>query len=563
MNENGIPPTPNDSDNSIREDIAVPSNSPPISSFATTPIEIAKSVTSAIDLAEEDLKAKELREAAVQKGMVDKEAKEEVQDTTYQEPQKQITLDMEVISTLNEAMKQTAATVWSLRETAESFKEVFDKIPRLDYTKGKESRYWLSNLRAAIELLDKNDVFLNRVDDTETDWRQSVEVDGVKLKISRDVIADSTSADRAQRLVGDNAISKIVNKLNLGTRVTIPLWHTGIWVTLQSASDLEHMALEDRIANEKITLGMITGGVIFSNSSVYLTNHVLNHIFDHIIECSLKDWTIESLRNIIRMTDIPSMVWGMACTMYPGGYQLHQPCIAAHGQCQYVHESLVNVGRMHLVDNRAVTPTMAKHMYRSLNHKVTEEDVMKYQQDIPCATNRTVTLKDSLKMVMRVPSISTYVTSGSTWIQGIVEIIDVQFKSKLTEKERDDMITRRASVSSMRQCAHWIEQFVETPDNPESGQTVISDTETIESLLVNINNSSEIREIYFNEVSKFIDDSTFALIGIPRYDCPQCHKPMAEEYKKHPRWLPMDAMKLFFTLLTQRTSQGQATGDRG
>ena len=65
----------------------------------------------------------------------------------------------------------------------------------------------------------------------ESDWAQHVEVDGVKLRAGKPGIAKSNSGNK---LIGQQAISRITALTSAGTIVKIPLWHSGIWVSIKA-----------------------------------------------------------------------------------------------------------------------------------------------------------------------------------------------------------------------------------------------------------------------------------------------------------------------------------------
>ena len=97
----------------------------------------------------------------------------------------------------------------------------------------------------------------------------------------------------------------------------------------------------------------------------------------------------------------------------------------------------------------------------------------------------------------------------------------------------------------MRQYAHWIESV-------EAGGSLIDDIESIEQIVDTMSSVDEIRVKYFNEVIKYIDDSTMALIAVPTYECPKCTEAQPAPIARFPHLLPIDVMSSFFTLLVQK-----------
>lgn len=431
----------------------------------------------------------------------------------------------------------------ALRETLKDFVELLANYPNLDTDKTEYDRDWRSNLFAGAAACPGEGAFISTANRETAAWRQFVEYDGNKLWASKPVFG---SSDSSQKLTGERALIKVVGALGLGTMVQVPLWHSGIWVSLKAPSAANLMILDRQLADEKGVLGRETNGLIYSNRAVYMNKLVLDFIADHVYETNIKDFNPndkEALYRLIRMTDIPSLVWGFVCTMYPKGYHLQQPCSTGPDRCTHISKLMINLGKIHWVDTTAVTPAMRKHMGNRVA-KYTEETILQYQSDREFT--EPLVLNDKAKIVFHTPSVQSYIESGYRWITEITGLIDRSFTTTLTDEERDQYLQNQSVLSTLRQYGHWIKSFHLEDD------LVIEDTETMEPIISEISLNDTMAERFFAGISKFIDNATMAIVAIPRTNCPACGEPMAEEDKKYPNLLAIDALNVFFTLLAQR-----------
>lgn len=115
------------------------------------------------------------------------------------------------------------------------------------------------------------------------------------------------------------------------------------------------------------------------------------------------------------------------------------------------------------------------------------------------------------------------------------------------EKSRDEYLIRQAKTTIMRQYAHFVKS-VTYMDNE------YTDRNDIEEIIGDISGNDGLRKVFQDEVKKFIDDSTVALIAIPTYKCPGCGKEQRAEKEGEflQGLIPLEVMSNFFTLVVQK-----------
>lgn len=428
--------------------------------------------------------------------------------------------------------------------------QLADRYPNgADIASGVAGEQWLQTVVEAQTMFNRGNALLGSLVRDGSLWKQQIQVGAETLSARRPSFGES--AENGEKLTGVQAMLKLQATLGLGAVVRIPLYHTGIWVVLKAPSEAALLELDRRIANEKILLGRVTNGLIFSNNSVYQNSYLMNFVLAHVYEASYKYTEINELKSIIKLTDLPTLLWGLICTIYPNGYPFKQPCITDPTKCQHVVEELLNIQKLSWTDDSALSEKQRRHMLRK-TAKFTLDEIKAYQDEHPFTKKGTLKLHERLTAELKVPTLEEYELSGFAWVDGIVKSQDQAFGGTIKGEERNQYIMEQAQVTALRQYAHWIEKLVL---HDEKGDKVIDDRKTLEESLSMLSSSEEVFTAFFNGAGKYIDSSTISLIAVPKYNCPACGEPMPDEEKKHPHLIPLDVSNIFFTLQGHRISK--------
>jgi hypothetical protein len=150
-----------------------------------------------------------------------------------------------------------------------------------------------------------------------------------------------------------------------------------------------------------------------------------------------------------------------------------------------------------------------------------------------------------------------HATYGLKWVTSIIREVEEKLIGETASddpdseyfKKKDELINEYIKVSILNQYRHYIESI-------EMGDNTIVDPDTIDQVLVPLSNDNTLRVKFLEEVSKFIEDTTIAVIGIPTYRCPKCNKEQNEPNmpQRFIDVIPLDVLNLFFGLISLRTS---------
>lgn len=375
-------------------------------------------------------------------------------------------------------------------------------------------------------------------------WRQGVPSEMGELHAARFNF-------RSNKSTGEQAIMRIAGALGLGNWYRVPLWHTGIWVTLRAPSESALIEFHDRFMGERVEAARNTYGRIFSNSRVMLTSHLLDLVFDHIVDSTLNTET--SLREIISVQDINLLAWAMATLVWPNGWQLKRSIIDKEELTRTIDQRL-NISRMLWTDTSLLTERQRAHMSRRSGEKMTLDQVNDYKSQFPNQGKRKINLSDlspnedaDLAMVLRVPSIADHINSGTRWIFDIIGAFDGVAQVHGGEQARNRYVASHMAATLMRQHEHWIDSIVD-------GELEITDRETIAGALNQLSSLDNLRERLNEEIKRYVDDATISLVGIPTGDGSEIKQPLP----RFPHLIPIDPVHTFFIQLVQKVTRIRA-----
>lgn len=386
------------------------------------------------------------------------------------------------------------------------------------------------------------------------DWTNSPEYNGKELSAFEPVIRDVTG----KKLSGDNAVTILKTKLGLGTKFSVPLWSSGIWVTLNTPSESDLLNLFIAIGNEKIEFGNSTAGTLFSNFGAVAHAQIAEFILDHLYATSCKGITADNLLEYVKISDFYTLVWGMTCAIYPNGFKYSTPCINNPEDCDYVATETIKPQFLLHVDKSKLTDKQLRHMSNRRPNSVDIEQVKNYQNTLEDNQSDFVTLttENDSKVTFEIkqPSVRDHLASGAMWVTSVVGLLE----GILTEPEANDdesliekrknFIRKHAILTKLREYSHYV-VGIEFFDNR------IEDRPTIDASLDSLSSDEKLTESLLKEVKKYISKTTMSIVGIPEYDCPKCstnQNPNPKE--RHPGIIPLDSLYYFFILTRRKVS---------
>lgn len=445
------------------------------------------------------------------------------------------------------AQRPGVETAFMPSMTVASTSDRIKELPKEELSNDPKSREWLGVVSSGIEFSTYSEGFVSAALDEGAQFVQ--EVDSPQGPLSAG--APKYRVKEGVKFSGEKARLRVRQSLNLGVIFNIPLWHSGFWIRLKAPSEGALLELYREITSDKVTLGRATYGLLFSNNTSYASRALLDFCIDHLYETSLDLKEDEDLRSHIKTLDLPVLFWGLACSIWPNGFQYMRSCISDPEKCQHVIKEKLDLKKLQFSNKAQLTQRQITHMTRRERGSMTLESVQRYSDEFIKGQLREVVINDSVKMKFQVPSALQHIESGYRWINAIEE----NYGRALTmdETRRDKYLLSQGKATVMRQYGHFVKSIT-------VGGEEYDDQETIEDILSDLTASDDVRDKFLKAASKFIDDSVISMIAIPTFVCPSCggeQKP-AKENTKHPGLLPLDVNNVFFALAVQRIRRIEA-----
>lgn len=429
-----------------------------------------------------------------------------------------------------------------------TFMEAIIKLAKRTQEPTDEMTLWKEHQEEATENYTTGGLYQKRFTENGSNFEQGlVDSEGLVTSLAAPIKFKNTSGE----MKGEIALLKVSKLLGIGEVVNVGLPHSGIWVTVKPPTDKDIIDFYNTVFREKVMLGRSTSGLTFSNFSVYLNNKLFQFIIKHVHSVNYSDIPKDELENFISSYDLPILAWGFACAMYPNGFPYERACIPTEDkQCTHISKELINLDKLIWLDNSALSQAQKNIFSENRPNKLTLDSYNKYQAEHVRVVGDLVTVKEGIRLKLKIPTFTEYTTDGLNWINGISNAVEtVLLSTEDNEQGKLELINQYVKTSVLRQFNHFVD-FIEIEDS------VVTDRKTINNLLEMFSGDDELRTSVVEAIIKFKEKTTIAIVGIQEYECPVCKS--KQEGSDLPRFvnvIPLDSMNLFFLMLTSKISK--------
>lgn len=418
------------------------------------------------------------------------------------------------------------------------------RAPNLSIARGAKVDRYANTIREGLEQLpmgDDQDELRGRPDAM---FEQVVDADGKQLR----GFVPAFKMKEGIKPTGEAARNLVRSRMRLGTVFSVPLWHSGFWITLRALPEGELLELHRRILQDKVELGRATYGMLLSSMTSYSAATMREFMMQHMHSSSLQVPEGDNVFNYVEAPDYQALVWGLACATWPNGYQVRRACVTDVEKCQHVSYELIDPQLLLETDTSSLTTLQKAHMAKRGIGSMTLEQVKSYKDAFLRGRNATVPLGEGMTVTLKNPTLNQYIESSYQWINSLEE----QYITALTmdEKARNEYLMSQGQAQAMRQYGHYVHSL--NIDDIE-----IDDPEDLAVSLADLSSNDEIRQNFIEAVRKFQNESQISFFGIPNYQCPACkgfQNPTAIEGQKH-ELIVLDATQTFFTLMMQKLAK--------
>lgn len=444
----------------------------------------------------------------------------------------------------------------------EDINEALNRTPNVELADSMSTRRWKEIVKDSTSFNVLGEGLVGALRAKGRDFRNHHEYNGKDLNARK----ATAKPMEGQILTGERAMIRVINKLNMGTVFQVELWHSGLHVTLKPPVETEIINLHNSLLADGIKFGRQSYGLIHSNYTAFVTDKLVKFAMDHIFETTAhpeKGVSIAAIPHHIVCQDIPILLWGLACSMYPRGFNYHRACVSNPETCNHIVEEKLNISKL-IYTSMANLTDWQKNFMSSRQPNVKEAaELKRYREELVLTQSRRVTVNEGtseeVSFVLRTPTVAEYLESGHIWINDIINNVERVMASDASQADREMQMDRHGNATMMRQYIHWVES-IEERETPESQPNIINDRESIAKTLNVLSANDHARDFFMNEVTRYINESTVSLIGIPVYDCPACGKTQegGKHYPEHTEVIPLDVIQVFFDLISQKLNKIQA-----
>lgn len=427
-----------------------------------------------------------------------------------------------------------------------------EKAPNISLVDSPNARDWAETLRDGQDILSFKETFVPSLERDDAEFSNGVAINGGEL--SGQYAKHKQIAN--ENIKGQRAVLRIMSHMGLGSPFQTPLWHSGIWLTFKPPSEAEIIELNRLLVKDKIQLGRSTYGIAFSNTSSFVIARLMDFAVAHIYDMSAKSdhITLNNIKEHISCQDIPSLLWGFICSIYPRGFKYKRACSNNPDKCDYILTDTLNISKLQWTDNHSLTDWQKTMMTMRQSKNTSFDNIVRYKEELLATQKRTIVLNKGLsneiKITLKSPSVAEYIDAGYKWLKDITTTVENTLGGTEDMNERNALITKYGQSSAMRQYAHWVESI-------EYSTNIINDPETLDITLDILSSDDVIRNTFTDDVVKYINDSTISVIGVPVYDCPKCGEVQTSSHQmtEFVNIIPLDCVNVFFILLEKKLAR--------
>lgn len=421
----------------------------------------------------------------------------------------------------------------------ETYNETVDKLnsmPNEDFRKSESGRAFLNSFQQSMFTIPYQSWYSEITYRPGSFWVQELNSEMGKLGPTT---RNWMSGDGA-KLTGEAAMMRMRQALGMGTTFTVPLYHTGIWVSIKAPSDTELVELERRLTEEKANLGRATHGLIFGNNSAIFAGILADFVIDHIYDSNLIE-NERTYHQVIKCLDLPILIYALAYTVWPQGFKYSRVKLNEKLGSYITEEAVLKLGGCLITDDLAFTDRQRSHMAKQRGQKVNLETLRLYQEQFLRGQPRSVVVNETLSFEVGVPSIAEYLESGYKWVNTISSMVDKALGQNADERKRVEYIEKLGKSTNIRQFGHWVRSI-------KIGNDLIDTREDIDNNLDIYSAADQYNDKFFEEIQQYVEDSTAAVIAVTRGDYDEDSTKM----KQFPDYLVLDVFSTFFILLLQK-----------
>lgn len=379
-----------------------------------------------------------------------------------------------------------------------------------------------------------------------SDWRQGVTVNGESIYSTIPRFPTPNNA----RLEGAQAIQAAFQHMELGDIFHAAMWNSGFWVSFKPAPDSLWITINRLLGTEVMNISRETYGILHSTATSLAISTIIDSILPYVYGTSVNpnEMPLTSIPEHLSVLDEHDFIWGFIVANYPNGFNIERSCVADPSKCRHVIKELLHVREMQFVDNAALPENMKAHMRSRSIGSMSLKSVKEYQEKLHQTTDAVITLSTAsgatASMKLSTPSSQRKNQQADQYIDSTREDVLRSVTSDTPASQRTTLYNEYLSATEMRLYQHWVKEIT-------LGTNSINDPNDIAQTLGMWTRDATLRTQFFEQVQKFINNTSLSAIALEAATCPNCGQSHSREEQKlrgHIDCVPVDVVQLFSNL---------------
>lgn len=370
---------------------------------------------------------------------------------------------------------------------------------------------------------------------------------------------------------------------SLGERVRCDLVHSLFSVRIGDFDTDELLSLITSLNTLRSDIGTRTQGLLLSTEDAHLVVTIVDYILEHVSACSIKNWTIETIRRLLRVQDIPRLMAAALDSIYPDGYPLIRECTnsleyddTGKPKCDFStldeSERLLHGLSLHfrrvMVTDDARLDDRCWNLLSSPWDSLSEENVINGQQHLWDINKGHRGWKQDellgpvndsgnalLYVRMAPPVYENYRREGMQWVQEVISMVESKIDQLEDEDEEvlsDEQKARRRvnyqtlqiSLLEAQKWWPWVQEVVyKTP----KGTIRQTDREKIRISLKDMSATEKTRKAFKEIMDANYPFFFYSYPAMAQYDCPKCGSPQ-KDADAYSGMIPLNMVPCFFAI---------------
>lgn len=399
------------------------------------------------------------------------------------------------------------------------------------------------------------DIYKKPLRNPESKWRQEY---GTK-QLAYANYWNVEQIEHGEVLTGEKARRMARTAIGGGRTENLPLWQSGIWITISPPLEADWNTLDEEILEQRKTFGWDHFGVAFSNYSVYLMEKLQNFALRYITSCSVMDAEAskpdatktagEVVREYIDYFDVPILLAYIAHASYPHGFPYVRPAMMEKLDSSggTLVPEMLNIYHAVQHDFSRIDDWQINHMASRRRWSMKPEDVRTYQQHVAQHRkhNEVVEINENLNLVLDTPTMADMIKSTDMWLTSMKSALSASLTMERSDGQRQESIRRHSRVATLRALSPWVASMQIIKDGKTS---YIENREDIDEIMVDARNDTQLGNKIYNGVMQYIGDTSISIVAVP-VDPELMGMPKDGKDPSKQKMVPLDITSLVFILL--------------